>query len=77
MLHIDLVNYWCNVSNVCIAVLKDMNSYYHQCLSVCKYLHQKGMMPQNPELGPHAASISADKLIYTHAIEMVSVTDRL
>lgn len=49
-------------------ILKDMNSYYHQCLSVCKQLHNKGIPENETEL--NTATITADKLIYSHAIEL-------
>ena len=53
-----------------IAVLREMNDYFHQCLAVCRNLHNQGVS-LNPEINPHAAAITADKLIYSYAIEMV------
>jgi hypothetical protein len=50
-----------------------MNDYFHQCLAVCRNLHNQGVS-LNPEINPHAAAITADKLIYSYAIEMVSST---
>ena len=47
-----------------------MNNYYHQCLSVCRHLHNKGV-GIGPDVNPHSAAITADKLIYSYAIEMV------
>ena len=47
-----------------------MNDYFHQCLAVCRNLHNQGVS-LNPEINPHAAAITADKLIYNYAIEMV------
>ncbi|XP_064620250.1 serine/threonine-protein kinase ULK2-like isoform X2 [Lineus longissimus] len=50
-------------------VLKEMNSLYHQCLSVCKHLHRKGIPPVSG-LNPETTTITAEKLIYSYAIEM-------
>jgi hypothetical protein len=49
-------------------VLHDMNDYYHQCLNVCRSLHAKGVAFT---LDPLGVTTTADKLIYSHAIEMV------
>ncbi len=47
-----------------------MNSHYHQCLAQCKHLHQLGVN-LHPDVSPTMAAVTADKLIYNHAIEMV------
>lgn len=46
-----------------------MNNYYHQCLNLCRQLHFKGV-GHHPDVNPHHAAITADKLIYSYAIEM-------
>ncbi len=51
-------------------VLREMNNYYHQCLNLCKHLHSKGV-GTDPEVNPQNAATTADKLIYSYAIEMV------
>ena len=48
-----------------------MNNYYHECLCVCKYLRRNDLLSEPVDC---QANITADKLIYTHAIEMVSNT---
>ena len=48
-----------------------MNVYYRKCLRLCKQLHKGGMIRMN-EMSPEDASITADKLIYSYAIEQVS-----
>jgi hypothetical protein len=49
--------------------LKELNHYYKQCLSVCKQLHQKDVMLESIDTAQTGA-ITADKLLYAHAIEM-------
>lgn len=56
-------------SNSVKTILREMNDYFHQCLAVCRNLHNQGVS-LNPEINPHAAAITADKLIYNYAIEM-------
>ena len=57
-------------SNSVRQILKEMNSHYHQCLSLCKHLHERGVKLY-PEVSPTNAAITADRLIYIHAIEIV------
>ncbi|ELU07767.1 hypothetical protein CAPTEDRAFT_170802 [Capitella teleta] len=54
-------------SNAVKNILHDMNDYYHQCLNICRSLHAKGVA-FTPD--PSGVTTTADKLIYSHAIEM-------
>lgn len=58
------------VSNSVRQILKEMNSHYHQCLALCKHLHDRGVKLY-PEVSPTNAAITADRLIYVHAVELV------
>jgi len=49
-----------------------MNSNYHKCLSVCKHIQQRMGAAIQTALTPQLLVATADKLIYNHAIEMVS-----
>jgi len=55
-----------------------LNEYYRQCLSVCKQLHQKEVVLETSGGeagggGGGTATVTADKLLYSYAIEMVRV----
>lgn len=50
-----------------------MNTNYHKCLSVCKHIQQRMGSAIQTALTPQLLVATADKLIYNHAIEMVSV----
>lgn len=56
-------------SNAVKLILREMNNYYHQCLNLCRQLHCKGV-GHHPDVNPHHAATTADKLIYSYAIEM-------
>jgi serine/threonine protein kinase len=56
-------------SNSVKLILREMNNYYHQCLNLCKHLHSKGVS-NNPDVNPQNAAVTADKLVYSYAIEM-------
>lgn len=49
-----------------------MNANYHKCLSVCKHIQQRMGTAIQTALTPQLLVATADKLIYNHAIEMVS-----
>lgn len=49
-----------------LKVLRNMKGRFHQCLSMCKSLDATNVLNAKQEL----EGISADKLIYNHAIEM-------
>ncbi|KAK2144674.1 hypothetical protein NP493_4147g00003 [Ridgeia piscesae] len=58
---------------VCVlTVVKEMNAFYHQCLCVCKFLHNKSSAVRGADVTSVTATVTADRLIYSHAIEMVS-----
>lgn len=56
------------------AALKELNHYYKHCLSVCKQLHQNDdSMLQSMDTVVQSASVTADMLLYSHAIELVGL----
>lgn len=58
------------ISKALKIVLKEMNSNYHKCLSVCKHIQQRMGAAIQTALTPQLLVATADKLIYNHAIEM-------
>ena len=58
------------ISKALKLVLKEMNSNYHKCLSVCKHIQQRMGAAIQTALTPQLLVATADKLIYNHAIEM-------
>lgn len=48
-----------------------LNERFRQALSVCKELNSSGAVTS---VDPRTSTITADKLIYNYAIEMVSIT---
>jgi len=62
---------------VCVrAALKELNDHYKHCLSVCKQLHQNGdsVLNSMDAVVQSAGSVTADKLLYSYAIELVSLS---
>jgi len=64
----------CMYECVFCAVLRELNGLYKHCLSVCKQLHQNGdsMLDSMDTVVQSAATVTADKLLYSYAIELVS-----
>ncbi|GAB6031107.1 Serine/threonine-protein kinase [Chamberlinius hualienensis] len=50
-------------------VVAEMNANYHHCLAACKSLNSPNLL-KTISTDPKAASITAEKLLYNHAIEM-------
>lgn len=63
---------WFNVL-VCFwgTVAREMNNHYHRCLAMCRQLHRLGFTSHS-SFSPQLIAITADKLIYNYAIELVS-----
>ncbi|KAK2181741.1 hypothetical protein NP493_383g02026 [Ridgeia piscesae] len=57
-------------SNNVRALVTEMNAFYHQCLCVCKFLHNKSSAVRGADVTSVTATVTADRLIYSHAIEM-------
>jgi len=54
------------------AALRELNHYYKHCLSVCKQLHQNDdSMLDSVDAVVQSAAVTADKLLYSYAIELV------
>jgi len=65
------LEYLCVCVSVC-AALKELNRYYKHCLSVCKQLHQNDdFMLNSMDAVVQSAAVTADKLLYSYAIELV------
>jgi len=59
---------------VCVLALKELNHYYKHCLSVCKQLHQNDdFMLDSMDAVVQSAAVTADKLLYSYAIELVGI----
>ena len=59
---------------VCVLALKELNHYYKHCLSVCKQLHQSDdFMLDSMDAVVQSAAVTADKLLYSYAIELVGI----
>ncbi|KAF4527920.1 hypothetical protein B566_EDAN011311 [Ephemera danica] len=52
-------------------VVSMLNEKFHYCLSTCKQLNMPGLL-QRAGVDPSTSSITADRILYNHAIEMVS-----
>lgn len=72
---------WLPCSNVLVclcvvcAALKELNDYYKHCLSVCKQLHQNGdSVLDSMDSVVQSAALTADQLLYSYAIELVSMS---
>lgn len=48
-----------------ISVVNTMNEKFRTCLSECKQLNSAGLL--------HQTGATADKILYNHAIQMVSI----
>jgi len=54
------------------SALKELNRYYKHCLSVCKQLHRSDdSMLNSIDAVIQSATVTADKLLYSYAIELV------
>ena len=49
-----------------------LNQRFHHCLSQCKQLHSQNLSNQLGDSIP--AQLTADKLLYNHAIELVRLS---
>lgn len=49
-----------------------MNQKFRQCLADCKQLNTPGLL-QKAGVDPASTNIAADKILYNHAIQMVSI----
>ena len=66
----------CTCSGLCyyldVAVLRDMNTDYQQCLASCKQLSQhSSQFDPSSQSTLSAMSLTTDRLLYSCAIEMV------
>ena len=52
-----------------ISVVNTMNEKFRTCLAECKQLNSAGLL--------HQTGATADKILYNHAIQMVSVINFL
>lgn len=52
--------------------IKELNGFYHTCLDKCKLLKSRGIDTAGAGLDQQFLNNTADKLIYEHAIELVS-----
>jgi len=60
------------------AALKELNRYYQHCLSVCKQLRQNGdSMLDSVDSVIQSAPVTADKLLYSYAVELVCLCHEL
>lgn len=50
-----------------------MKEHYHYSLSMCKSLNSPGLL-QSVGVDPSTSDITADKILYNYAIEMVRET---
>lgn len=62
---------------VCSAVVKSLNERYKSCISLCRQLTDKlnHFFSDKQRFVDEINSVTAEKLIYNHAVEMVSETD--
>ncbi|XP_049863431.1 serine/threonine-protein kinase unc-51 isoform X1 [Schistocerca gregaria] len=51
------------------SVVSMLNSKFHQCLNECKQLNTPGLL-QKAGVDPSSTSITADRILYNHAIQM-------
>lgn len=62
---------------LCSAVVKSLNERYKSCISLCRQLTDKlnHFFSDKQRFVDEINSVTAEKLIYNHAVEMVSETD--
>jgi hypothetical protein len=53
----------------CVTVVSKLNEKFHYCLTTCKQLNMPGLL-QRAGIDPNT-SITADRILYNYAIEMV------
>lgn len=74
---------WCHVYMVdlscllCCTVVKSLNERYKSCISLCRRLTDRlnHFFSDKQRFVDEINSVTAEKLIYNHAVEMVSETD--
>lgn len=70
---------WCisgvNISPHLVSVVKNLNERYKSCISLCRQLTDKlnHFFSDKQRFVDEINSVTAEKLIYNHAVEMVSV----
>lgn len=69
--------YTCNIhSSLCLhSVVKNLNERYKSCISLCRRLTDKlnHFFSDKQRFVDEINSVTAEKLIYNHAVEMVTV----
>ena len=58
-----------------VIAVKELNGFYHTCLDKCKLLKSRGVDTGGAGVDQQFLNNTADKLIYEHAIELVSIND--
>ena len=71
MLYILCIIVFVNTYDVLYTVLTEMTGHYHKCLLRCKELHKMGVT-DNANMSASVMTNTADRIIYTYAIDMVS-----
>ncbi len=65
-----------NPSRCLLSVVKNLNERYKSCISLCRRLTDKlnHFFSDKQRFVDEINSVTAEKLIYNHAVEMVSLT---